>query len=456
MKRNAIVLAAGKGTRMKSKLYKVLHPVLGKPMVQHVVDNLKRSNTDNLIIVVGHGSEDVKKSLGEDVTYVLQSKQLGTGHAVMMVDEILSNEPGNTIIICGDTPLISSETIEQLFSYHEENNASATILTAINEYPKGYGRIIRNGNKVEKIVEHKDANEEQLLVKEINTGTYVFDNITLFKALKNIDKNNSQGEYYLTDVIEIIKNMNKKVVAYVTDEFSEILGVNDRVALSNAERYLKRKINEKLMREGVSIINPDNTYISVDTVIGRDTVIYPGTIIYGNNTIGEDCIIGPNTQLENVDIGNRTKIKQSVITDSSVGSDTNVGPFAHFRNKAIIGDSVRIGNFVEIKNSTFGNNSNAAHLAYMGDSEIGKNVNMGCGIITVNYDGFRKHKTVVKDNAFIGCNSNLIAPVTINEGSIIAAGTTVTNEVPENSLAIGREKQINKVGYAKKIRNRQK
>ncbi|ERJ12463.1 bifunctional UDP-N-acetylglucosamine diphosphorylase/glucosamine-1-phosphate N-acetyltransferase GlmU [Haloplasma contractile] len=453
MKRNAIILAAGKGTRMKSKLYKVLHPVLGKPMVEHVVDNLDRGNVEEKIVVVGHGADEVKSVLEKSVKFTLQSEQLGTGHAVMMAEDLLKNQDGTTVVICGDTPLITTETIDKLINFHEQNESKATILSANMDDPTGYGRIIRDNQEVMKIVEHKDATEKERQVSEINTGTYCFDNKLLFKYLNNISNENKQGEYYLTDVIEIFKKNRHKVLAYLIDDASETIGVNDRVSLARAEELLKKRINNQLMVNGVSIIDPNNTYISCDTEIETDTIIYPGTTILGKNKIGSDCIIGPNTHLENVEIGNSTTIKQSVITDSIVGNHTNVGPFAHFRKDAKIGNNGRIGNFVEIKNTTFGNNSSAAHLAYMGDASIGEHVNMGCGAITVNYDGTEKHKTVIGDHVFIGCNANLIAPIEIDDHSVIAAGSTLNQNVPKYTLAIARSRQINKEGYVKNSKN---
>ncbi|MDF2699650.1 MAG: UDP-N-acetylglucosamine diphosphorylase/glucosamine-phosphate N-acetyltransferase [Haloplasmataceae bacterium] len=450
---NAIILAAGKGTRMKSELYKVLHCVLGKPLIKHVVDNLDNANINRKIVVVGHGAEEVKKVLNDNVEFVLQSEQLGTGHAVMMAEPLLKNDDGITIVICGDTPLITTETINNLLTYHANNHADATILTAIIDNPSGYGRIVRDDhNEVLKIVEHKDTNNTERLIKEINTGTYCFNNQKLFTALKNVKNNNFQNEYYLTDVIEIIKNSNGKVLGYTTEDFSETIGINDRIALANANLILKRRINNMHMLKGVTIIDPDNTYISVDTKIESDTIIYPGCVLFGNNTIGKNCIIGPNTNLENIVIGDQVKVRESVISDSTIGNNTTVGPFAHFRNHTVIGDGVRIGNFVEIKNTHFGNNSNAAHLAYIGDAEVGSKVNMGCGTITVNYDGKSKFKTVIGNNVFVGCNSNLVAPINIGDNAYIAAGSTITEDVPNDALAIAREKQTNKPGYANKYK----
>ncbi|MEI1419772.1 bifunctional UDP-N-acetylglucosamine diphosphorylase/glucosamine-1-phosphate N-acetyltransferase GlmU [Bacillus cabrialesii] len=451
-KRFAVVLAAGQGTRMKSKLYKVLHPVCGKPMVEHVVDEALKLSLSKLVTIVGHGAEDVKKQLGDKSEYALQAEQLGTAHAVKQAQPFLAAEKGVTIVICGDTPLLTAETMEQMLKEHTQREAKATILTAVAEDPTGYGRIIRGENgAVQKIVEHKDASEEERLVTEINTGTYCFDNEALFRAIDQVSNDNAQGEYYLPDVIEILKNEGETVAAYQTGNFQETLGVNDRVALSQAEQFMKERINKQHMQNGVTLIDPMNTYISPDAVIGSDTVIYPGTVIKGEVQIGEDTIIGPHTEVMNSSIGSRTVIKQSVVNHSKVGNDVNIGPFAHIRPDSVIGNEVKIGNFVEIKKTQFGDRSKASHLSYVGDAEVGTDVNLGCGSITVNYDGKNKYLTKIEDGAFIGCNSNLVAPVTVGEGAYVAAGSTVTEDVPGKALAIARARQVNKDDYVKNI-----
>ncbi|CUB19949.1 Bifunctional protein GlmU [Bacillus subtilis] len=451
-KRFAVVLAAGQGTRMKSKLYKVLHPVCGKPMVEHVVDEALKLSLSKLVTIVGHGAEEVKKQLGDKSEYALQAEQLGTAHAVKQAQPFLADEKGVTIVICGDTPLLTAETMEQMLKEHTQREAKATILTAVAEDPTGYGRIIRSENgAVQKIVEHKDASEEERLVTEINTGTYCFDNEALFRAIDQVSNDNAQGEYYLPDVIEILKNEGETVAAYQTGNFQETLGVNDRVALSQAEQFMKERINKRHMQNGVTLIDPMNTYISPDAVIGSDTVIYPGTVIKGEVQIGEDTIIGPHTEIMNSTIGSRTVIKQSVVNHSKVGNDVNIGPFAHIRPDSVIGNEVKIGNFVEIKKTQFGDRSKASHLSYVGDAEVGTDVNLGCGSITVNYDGKNKYLTKIEDGAFIGCNSNLVAPVTVGEGAYVAAGSTVTEDVPGKALAIARARQVNKDDYVKNI-----
>ncbi|MFB7159020.1 MULTISPECIES: bifunctional UDP-N-acetylglucosamine diphosphorylase/glucosamine-1-phosphate N-acetyltransferase GlmU [unclassified Lysinibacillus] len=451
----AVILAAGQGTRMKSKLYKVLHPVCGKPMVQHVVDHIQTLDVKRIVTVVGHGAEMVKQQLGDKSEYVLQAEQLGTAHAVQQAETILSSEEGTTLVVCGDTPLIRPETMQALFEHHQAKNAKATILTAIAENPTGYGRILRGDNgQVEQIVEQKDASAEQQLVKEINTGTYCFDNKALFETLKLVKNDNAQGEYYLPDVIEILQKQGEIVEAYVTGDFEETLGVNDRVALSQAEALMRTRINEKHMRNGVTIINSEATYISAEAMIGRDTVIQPGSIIEGTTVIGEDCIIGPNTQIIDSRIGDRTTVHSSVVRESAVAEDTAIGPFANIRPLSDIGSHVKIGNFVEVKKSKLGNDTKVSHLSYIGDAEIGSNVNIGCGSITVNYDGKNKFQTIIEDDVFVGCNTNLVAPVKVGKGSFIAAGSTITKEVPEDALAIARARQENKPNYVSKLNSK--
>lgn len=422
-------------------------------MVAHVIDTILDLGTNRIVTIVGHGSEKVEQTLGEKSEYVLQDKQLGTAHAVQQAGKLIGNLSGTTIVVCGDTPLIRSETMQSLIEHHNEIGAKVTILTAMAKDPTGYGRIIRGGDgQVLRIVEQKDATPEERKVSEINTGTYCFDNEALFAALKKVKNDNSQGEYYLPDVVGILQLEEALISAYATEDFSETLGINDRVVLAEAERVMRSRIAEKHMRKGVTIINPENTYISADAVIGRDTVLKPGTMIEGNTVIGEKCTIGPNSQIIDSLIGNQTTIHSSVIELSKIGSNTTVGPFAHIRPDSDLGNNVKIGNFVEVKKSTLGEGSKAAHLSYIGDAIVGSDVNFGCGTIVVNYDGKEKHVTTVEDNAFIGCNSNLIAPVTIGKGAYVAAGSTISKNVPENSLAIARAYQENKEGYATKLK----
>lgn len=456
-RRYAVILAAGKGTRMKSKLYKVLHPVMDRPMVQHVIDQVKTVQLDKLVTIVGFGAEKVEKQIGNDSEFVIQEKQLGTGHAVLQAEALLKDKEGTTIVACGDTPLITGETYQALFDHHEKTNAKATVLTAKAPDPTGYGRVVRNEqNEVERIVEHKDASDVERSIDEINTGTYCFDNKALFQALQHVSNDNSQGEYYLPDVIGILRGQSEKVSAFLTEDFNETIGINDRVALAEAEKILKKRINEQHMRNGVSIIDPDHTYIHPNVKIEADAVIHPGSIIKGESIIKTDAEIGPHSEITNSYIGEETTIKQSVAADSKIGNRVNIGPYAHIRPQSVISDQAKVGNFVEVKKTKLGKGSKVSHLSYMGDADVGSNVNVGCGTITVNYDGKNKYLTTIEDDAFIGCNSNLIAPVTVGQGSYVAAGSTITKNVPQDALAVARARQSNKEGYAARIKNRQK
>jgi bifunctional UDP-N-acetylglucosamine pyrophosphorylase / glucosamine-1-phosphate N-acetyltransferase len=451
----SIVLAAGQGKRMKSKLYKVLHPVCGKPMVGHVLDAVESLQARRNIVVVGHGAEAVKDYLGDRAEYVLQKEQLGTGHAALQAKELLEQEDGITLVVCGDTPLIREETLRRMVELHQRQGAAATVLTADFANPFGYGRVLRDGSgQVTGIVEQKDCTPEQAAVREINTGTYCFDNKKLFAALGMVKNDNAQKEYYLTDVVKILKGQGDKVLAHCTDDLAEAIGVNDRVALSEAEQLMKSRIIRQHMVNGVTVIDPGQTYVEKNVRIGADTVLFPGCVLRGSTVIGEDCQIGPYTELIDSQVGNGTEIKQSVLLEASVGNAVHIGPFAYLRPGAKLADSVKVGDFVEIKNSVIGEGSKVPHLSYVGDAIVGSGVNIGCGVITANYDGFNKSTTEIGDGAFIGSNSNLIAPIKIGKGAYVVAGSTITHEVGDNDLAIARERQVTKHGYAEKIRNR--
>lgn len=453
----SIVLAAGQGKRMKSKQYKVLHPVCGKPMVGHVLDTVKQANSEKIIVVVGHGAEKVQAYLGDDAQFVKQEQQLGTGHAVLQAKDLLAQEDGTTIVICGDTPLVKSSTIEQMITLHEQSGAAATILTASFADPTGYGRIIRNEQGiVERIVEQKDCSAAEAAVQEINTGTYCFENKKLFEALSRVTNENAQGEYYLTDVIGLFRAAGEVVQGYCTNDLAEAIGVNDRVALAEAEQLMRARINRQHLINGVTLIDPASTYIEAGVTIGADTIIYPGTVLKGKTAIGEDCIIGPQSEISNSTLHNGVTVKQSVLDQAEVGDESSIGPFAYLRPGSIVGKHCKIGDFVELKNAKLDDGSKVSHLSYVGDAEVGKDVNIGCGAITVNYDGFNKSKTIIGDHAFIGSNVNLIAPVKVGEGAYVVAGSTVTKDVPSGDLAIARQRQENKPGYAEKIRSRAK
>lgn len=451
-KRYAVVLAAGQGTRMKSKLYKVLHPVCGKPMVEHVVDQISTLDVDKVVTIVGHGAEKVQEHLAGKSEFVKQDEQLGTAHAVLQAKSELAGKDGVTLVVCGDTPLIEASTMEALLKYHHEKRAKATILTTVIADPTGYGRIIRDDlGIVEKIVEHKDATEKEQRISEINTGTYCFDNKALFEALENVSNDNVQGEYYLPDVIKILKDADEVVAAYKMESFEESLGVNDRIALAEASKLMQRRINENHMRNGVTLVNPENTYIDIDVKIGQDTVIEPGVMLRGKTVIGDDCVVTSGSEIVSSVIGERVHVRNSSIFESKVGDDVQIGPYAHLRPESDIHNHVKIGNYVETKKAVVGEGTKLPHFIYMGDAEIGKNVNVGCGSIAVNYDGKNKAKTIIGDNVFVGCNSNLIAPVKVGDRAFIAAGSTITKDVPEDALGIARAKQDNKLGYAKHL-----
>lgn len=414
----AILIAAGKGTRMKSKNSKLVQKIYGKEVVRRAYENVKKAGVEEVIVVVGHQKEQVMHVLGENAQYVEQKEMLGTGHAVMQAIHLLKGKKGKILAVYGDVPLLRPETLKKLLDRSQEKNEAATMLTAIYENPKGYGRVIRNeeGN-VEAIIEELDATEEQRKVQEINAGIYCFDIPELLSALTQIKPSPVKGEYYLTDVIGIMASKGLKIGAVVVEDNSEILGINDRMQLQMLTKVLQHRINSELMYSGVTIEDINNTYIYDDVKIGMDTVIHPNTTIKSNVEIGEDCEIGPN---------------------------------AYIREGCKIANNVYIGNCVEIKNAVIAENTKISHLSYMGDCQIGTNVNIGCGSITCNYDGFKKSQTIVEDDCFIGSNTNFIAPVKIEKNSFIAAGSTITDDVPEGSLAIARQRQINKEEWNKK------
>ena len=446
----AVILAAGEGKRMKSDKPKVLHKVCGKAMVNHVIDTMRAADLEEVNVIVGKGAEEVKaETESRKVSYSLQDKQLGTGHAVMCTKDFLQGKKGVVAVFTGDAPLIREETVRKLINFQEEGNYSAVILTSIVDNPKGYGRVIREGNSVGRIVEDKDCSSEEAKVNEINAGMYAFDIENLLESLDKLTNNNAQGEYYLTDVIGILKQEGKAVGALVID-FEETLGVNSRVELSQAERIMRERINNKHMNNGVTIIDPLNTYIDSDVEIEKDVLIYPGNVLQGKTVIKSGVVLYPNNRIENSIIGEGTVVQSSVILESTIGENTTVGPYAYIRPESHIGSNVRIGDFVEIKKSTIGDKTKVSHLTYIGDAEVGSNCNFGCGTVVVNYDGRKKYKTKIGDNVFIGCNTNLVAPVELKDNSYTAAGSTITEEVPEGSLAIARAKQINKEGWVKR------
>ncbi|MZP29289.1 bifunctional UDP-N-acetylglucosamine diphosphorylase/glucosamine-1-phosphate N-acetyltransferase GlmU [Heliobacterium undosum] len=438
-KRTAVVLAAGKGTRMKSRQPKVLHEVAGQPMICHVLDALTDCDVEQPVVVIGHGGEAVRQRLGNRARYAWQQEQLGTGHAVMMARPEVPEEVETVMVLCGDTPLLTGATLSALWETHEQSGAMGTVLTAVINDPKGYGRILRDdAGHVTAIVEEKDADEKQKAIREINAGTYCFDRAALFAALDAITPANAQGEYYLTDVLAIFRQRGGVVVAHTLQDEREILGINSRVQLAEAESVLQDRMRRKWMDAGVTLIDPPSVFFHSKAAVGADTIIYPQTIIEGETVIGEGCRLGPATRICDSRIGDNVVIQNSVVLDSRIGDDCAVGPFAYLRPGTCLAEEVKVGDFVEIKKSVIGKGSKVPHLSYVGDATVGEGVNIGAGTITCNYDGKHKHVTTIEDGAFIGSNTNLVAPVTVGAHALIGAGSTITKDVPAGALAVER------------------
>ncbi len=452
-----VVLAAGKGKRMKSSFSKMLHEIAGRKIVEYPVDTLKDVGVDEIIVVIGYQGEEISKVLGDRVKIVDQGEPKGTAHALLTVEPLLEDFDGNILVIHGDMPLIREDTLKELLNFHiKEGNDFTLVTTYVKDYTLHYGRIVRDKNgDIIKIVEEKDATDEERKIFEMNPAVYCFRKEGLFEALKKIRANNAQGEFYLTDILKIYLDMGKKVGnILIEDDYSEFIGINDRVNLAEAIRIVYKRNAEKLMMEGVTIIDPNTTFIDKDVKIGMDTIIYPFTIINGKTSIGQRCIIGPRTYIVNSEIGDMVHILESYVEESNIKNFAKVGPYAHLRPESRIEEEAKIGNFVEIKNSKIGKNTKASHLTYIGDSDVGDNVNIGAGTITCNYDGKKKHKTIIEDNVFIGSNNTLVAPVTVRRGAYTGAGSTITEDVPPNSLALGRARQINKIDWVIKKERR--
>lgn len=443
-----LILAAGKGTRMKSRKAKVLHQVAGYALIEHVL-GVAKALSDTILVVVGHQAEKVK-SVASDATFVDQKEQLGTGHAVLSARDALHGFSGDLLVLPGDVPLVSVQTLEDFVRFHRDGGYSASVLTAEIAEPFGYGRIIRrNENEVDSIVEHRDASADVLRICEINSSIYVFKTPALFDALSGVRNQNSQSEYYLTDVIGILSSRSQKVGAFKAPRPVEILGINTRQELAAIDHFLRQQKAEALMEEGVTIMNPESTFIDIDVQVGPDSVIYPSVQLERGTVLGDEVTVRSFTRISNCRIGSRSTILEScVLQDSTIGEDVKVGPFARLRMGVTLEDTVRIGNFVEIKHSRLGREAKAGHLAYLGDADIGSNVNIGAGVITANYDGKKKSETRIGDDAFIGTNSTLVAPVVVQPGGFVAAGSTITEDVPSDALAIARGRQVIKEGRA--------
>ena len=429
----SVILAAGMGTRMKSKMPKVLHKVCGKPLSKWVIDASEAAGADKVCAVVGHKAETVKEVLGDVCEFALQAEQKGTGHAVMQAIDVIKNSKGEVVILNGDTPLITAETINKAIEYHKNNGNQATVITAILDDATGYGRIVRdNDGSVLKIVEQKDASKEEKKINEVNSGMYVFDAQSLVYALDKITPNNAQGEYYLTDTLEILLSAGKKIGGYAISDNDEIRGINDRVQLNEAEKIMQKRINEYHMRNGVTMRNPESVYIEDGVEIGNDTEICQNVTIKSGTKIGSDCVIGSGSMLDRAVIHDGVDVLSSVILESEVDEGTHVGPFAYIRPNCHVGKEVKVGDFVELKNSNIDDGTKISHLTYIGDSDVGKRVNFGCGTVTCNYDGKKKYRTTIGDDCFVGCNTNFVSPINVGDGVYIAAGSTITEDIPEN------------------------
>ena len=448
MKLKTLILAAGKGTRMKSDLPKVIHKVNGIPMVKKILNELEKLGTEENILILGHKKEEILKELGE-IKYAVQEEQLGTGHAIMQAENLLKDYEGDVMILCGDTPLLRHETLKAMYEAHKKSGVATTILTSVYENPFGYGRIVKDGEKVTEIVEEKEADEETKKIKEVNAGVYCCNAKELFAALKKVTNNNEKGEYYLTDIVGIQVGEGKTVASFVLEDNREILGVNSKVELAEASKILRERKNTSLMEEGVILIDPASTYIEETVKIGKDTVIYPTVMLQGNTVIGENCEIIGCTRIIDSTLGNDIRIESSVIEESIVDDKVTMGPFAHLRPKSHLKEKVHIGNFVEVKKSTLEYGVKAGHLTYLGNATVGKDTNIGAGTITCNYDGVNKFDTVIGENVFIGSDTMLVAPVNIGDKAITGAGSVITKDVAPRALAVERNKQIIKFEWRK-------
>ena len=450
---HVVILAAGQGTRMKSSLPKVLHPIVGRPMIERVLETAKALSPNTITLIVGHKADIVRAKLVDyqNMQFALQEPQLGTAHALQQAEPFLTGRSGALILLSGDVPLLSSTTLTRLLDTHRGSGAAATVVTATVDRPYGYGRIVRTRGRIARIVEERDASPTQRQIKEINSGIYAFDLAPLFAALRSIAAQNAQGEFYLTDLIAIYRRRKLAVETLLIENAQEIRGINSRSELAEVSRLVRQKKNEELMAAGVTLIDPATTYVDPEAEIAADTVLHPGVIIEGRTRIGSACEIQAYVRISDSEIGDRVTINSfCLISGAQVATGAALGPFAHLRPGTTVGENARIGNFVELKNTTLGPGSKANHLSYLGDATVGANVNVGAGTITCNYDGVNKHRTVIEDGAFIGSDSQLVAPVTVGKGAYVGAGSSIITDVPAGALGIARGRQSNVEGWVER------
>jgi bifunctional UDP-N-acetylglucosamine pyrophosphorylase/glucosamine-1-phosphate N-acetyltransferase len=454
MKPTVVILAAGLGTRMKSDLAKALHPLAGRPLIQHVLNAAAGVGPEKIVLVLGHQADKVRSAVGDfQLEIVLQAEQLGTGHAVQQAAEAIAKGTGPVLILCADTPLITAKTLQEVIELHQKSRSAITFVTTILDDPFGYGRVVRGKTGVMRVVEEKDATIGQKKIQEVNAGIYCFDRKFLLSSLTLLGKNNEQKEYYLPDTIELARKRKQRVSAFHCKDPNEVMGVNSRYDLSQAEAIVRRRINRRWMLEGVTILDPETVFVGSEVSLGRDVVLYPNIRIEGRTRIGAACIVYPGARIVNSVIADSVTVKDcSVIEESDIAVGAVVGPFAHLRPGTVIGARAKIGNFVEVKKSTIGDGSKASHLSYIGDATVGRDVNIGAGVIICNYDGYAKHLTVIEDNVFVGSDSQLVAPVKIGRGALIAAGSTITHDVPADALAMSRIPQDTREGFASRRR----
>jgi bifunctional UDP-N-acetylglucosamine pyrophosphorylase / glucosamine-1-phosphate N-acetyltransferase len=452
-----VILAAGKGTRMKSELPKVLHHVGGEPMIGHVLRTGAAFKPATTTVVVGHMAEKMRAALDGSIQTVVQEPQLGTAHALLQAEPVLRGATGTVVLLYGDVPLLERATLGRLIDHHRSTGAALTALSASVDRPKGYGRIIRDTDgSFLRIVEERDATDDERAIKEINAGVYAFELDGLFDSLRLIATGNSQAEYYLPDLVAIYRKQGRRVEAHeITGDPLQLLGVNSREELARMNAILRDKRNQAIMASGVTLVDPATTWIDADVTIGQDTVVHPNTYLEGATRIGANCEIHAGTRIVDSTLADNVIIQNyCVIRSSTIGAGATLGPFAHIRPDSVVGDEVHIGNFVELKKSKLGKGTKAGHLAYLGDATIGADVNIGAGVITCNYDGVKKHPTIIEDGVFVGTDSQLVAPVTVGKGAYVAAGSSITENVPPGALGIGRGRQVNKEGWAEARRQR--